>query len=486
MKQQRLRFKILALILFGLFALLAGYGLYSIDAYGNRWFSYNRNTRISEPKENVVAGDILDRSGVVLATTAADGTRVYQSDEEARRAVVHLVGDAKSNVKNAVETFQVGYLYGFHTTLSELLSIRLSGGSRVGDDVTLTVDSRLCTEITRYFSNYSLTRGKYGAAVVMNYKTGEVLALVSLPNFDPMAARLPSGGSYYYNRAVYTLYPPGSTFKIITTAAALENIPGVADMTFECLGGLDVNGQVITEFGGASHGKVTLKTAFTKSCNVVYAKLALQMGDAALRKTAQAFGVDDYFLFRDLVVTDSVYTKKDASGTEAARTEFDKAATGFGQGSLQVTPLHMCLVAAGVANDGVIMEPTLLRTVHSGVTGKLRDTFAPREYRRAVSAETAAILQEYMRAVVTNGTGRNAAVSGMTICGKTGSAETVSGSRDVTHGWFVGYCADEELPFAVAVIVEDIADGEGGGSTAAPIAGDIFEYLRDNRDLVTN
>ncbi len=486
MKQQRLRFKLLALILFGLFALLAAYGLYSIDAYGNRWFSYNRNTRISEPKENVVAGDILDRNGVLLATTQSDGTRVYQADEEARRAVVHLIGDTKGNVKNAVETFQVGYLYGFHTTLPELLSIRLRGSARVGDDVTLSIDSRLCTEITRFFSRSSLTRGKYGAAVVMNYKTGEVLAIVSLPNFDPMAARLPSGGSYYYNRAVYTLYPPGSTFKIITTAAALENLPGVTDRTFECLGGLDVKGQVITEFGGAAHGKLTLKQAFMKSCNVVYARLALEMGDAALRKTAQAFGVDDYFLFRDIVVTDSIYTRTDKNGSELARTDFDKAATGFGQGSLQVTPLHMCLVAAGIANDGIIMEPTLLHSVHSGVSGKLRDTFAPREYRRAVSAETAAVLQEYMRAVVTGGTGRSAAVSGMTICGKTGSAETVSGTRDVTHGWFVGYCADEELPFAVAVIVEDIADGEGGGSTAAPIAGDIFEYLRDNRDLVTN
>ena len=120
----------------------------------------------------------------------------------------------------------------------------------------------------------------------------------------------------------------------------------------------------------------------------------------------------------------------------------------------------------------------------SHLTGNLRDTFTGREYRRALTAENAAILQQYMRAVVTGGTGSRAAVSGLTICGKTGSAETVSGSRDVTHGWFVGYCADAALPFAVAVLVEDIADGEGGGSTAAPIAADIFTYLRDHRELV--
>jgi len=418
---------------------------------------------------------------VVLATTAADGTRLYQADEEARRAVVHLVGDTKGNVKNAVETFQVGYLYGFHMTLPELLSVRFSSTPRTGDDVTLTVDSRLSTEILRAFSRYNLTRGKNGAAVVMNYRTGELLALLSLPTFDPMALRLPSGGSYYYNRAVYTLYPPGSTFKIITTASALENLPGAADMLIDCTGGLRVDGQVINDFGAAIHGELTLKQAFVKSCNIAYAKLALQLQDQTLQKTAAAFGFDDYFLFRDLVVTDSVYN---AASSGTARNGFAVATSGFGQGSIGATPLHMCLVAAGVANDGVIMEPTLLRAVHSGVNGKLRDTFAPREYRRAVSPETAATLQEYMRAVVTSGTGTRAAVPGLTICGKTGSAETVSGSREVTHGWFVGYCADEGLPFAVAILVEDIGDGEGGGSTAAPIAHDVFQYLRDHRSDV--
>ena len=474
-----MRIKLLALILFALFALLAAYGLYSINAYGNRWFAYNRNPRIREQKRNVTAGDIYDRAGVLLATTSADGSRVYQADEEARRAVVHLLGDPEGHVANGVETFQTGYLYGFHTTLPELLRIRLSGSTRVGDDVTLTVDSRLCTEITRFFGSRSLTRGKYGAAVVMNYKTGEVLAMVSLPAFDPMAERAPASGStYYWNRCTQSLYPPGSTFKIITTAAALESLPGVQEMTFDCLGGLDVNGQVIHDFGRASHGSLTLQKAFVKSCNITYGKLALMMKDANLRRTAESFGFGDNFLFRDVVVENSGYP----AGT---RSDFEVAMSGFGQSAIVATPMHMCLVATGIANDGLMMEPTLLRGVQSGVTGVSRDEFPPREYRRCLTEENAAVLQEYMRAVVPGGTGARAGVSGMTICGKTGSAETSSNGRDVTHGWFVGYCADEELPFAVAVLVENIADGEGGGSTAAPIAGDIFTYLRDHRELVT-
>jgi len=478
LKQQRLRFKLLALILFGLFALLAGYGLYSINAYGNRWFAYNRNPRIRDQKQNVTAGSIYDRNGVLLATTADDGTRVYQPDEDARRAIAHVLGDPAGHVANGVETFQTGYLYGFHTTLPELLNIRLTGSDRIGDNLTLTIDSRLCTEIYRSFDSRSLTRGKYGAAVVMNYVTGEVVALISLPTFDPMGARQPSAGStYYWNRATQGLYPPGSTFKIITTAAALENIPGVTGMSFDCPGGLIVGGQTLRDFGGAVHGTLSLQSAFVKSCNLTYAQLALTIKDTALRKTAEAFGFNDNFLFRDIVVENSAYPT-------ASRSDFRVALSGFGQSEIVASPLHMCLVAAGVANDGLIMEPTLLHSVASGVTGRLRDTFTGREYRRALTAANAAVLQQYMRAVVTSGTGSRAAVSGLTICGKTGSAETVSGSRDVTHGWFVGYCADDALPFAVAVLVEDIADGEGGGSTAAPIAADIFTYLRDHRELV--
>lgn len=479
MKQQRFRFKVIALILFGLFALLTAYSLYSINVHGNRWFAYNRNPRIREQKLNVTAGDIIDRNGVILATTDAEGRRVYQEDAAARKAVSLLLGVPTAQNGNGVEVFQTGYLYGFHATLPELLKTRFSGSERVGDDLVLTIDSRLCTHIAASFSRHSLTRGKNGAAVVMNYQTGEVLAMVSLPGFEPMSADLPAKGSVFKNRVTQERYPPGSTFKIITVASALENLPGVAQRAFSCTGALDVSGQLIHDFGSTAHGSLTLKEAFAKSCNGTFAALALELTDTKLEKTAAAFGVGDNFLFRDIVVENSQYRNPD-SGPSGP---FETAMNGFGQAEILVTPMHMCLVAAGVANDGVIMEPTLLHSTLSGTTGRVRDSFASTEYRTAITPETAAILQDYMRAVVTDGTGRQAAVSGLTICGKTGSAEVANG--DVTHGWFIGYCADDALPFAVAILVENIGDGQGGGSTAAPIAADIFTYLTDNRELVT-
>lgn len=474
MKQQRYLFKMLALVMFGLFLLLAVYGAYSIFTYGNRWFSFSRNPRVRAQKETVVAGDILDRNGVTLATTV-DGERVYQESEAARRAVVHLLGDSQGQVSNGVETFQTRYLYGFETSLGERISALVNGETRRGDDVTLTIDSQLCTAITEYFDSYDATQGKKGAAVVMNYKTGELIAQVSLPNFDPMnitEETVNDPGQPFWNRATQSLYPPGSSFKIITAASALENIEAIEEETFLCTGGLVVGNQTIQDYGGATHQSLTLRKAFTKSCNNVFALTALNLGDDKLRRTAESFGFNDNFLFRDLVVENSSYPTSN-------RTQFELATTGIGQSALVATPMHMCMVAAGIANDGVMMEPRLLMRV-SSQAGNVRVTYQSKVYRTAVSAEYAATLQSYMQDVVATGTGTRAAVSGLTICGKTGSAESSLSGEAVTYGWFVGYIADSDLPYAVSVLVEAIEDGTSGGSTAAPIAHDIFQYLKDN------
>ena len=147
--------------------------------------------------------------------------------------------------------------------------------------------------------------------------------------------------------------------------------------------------------------------------------------------------------------------------------------------------MHLCLIAAAVANDGLMMEPTLLLKA-TAPGGTLRAAFGSKEYRTALTPETAATLQQYMRAVVTSGTGSKASVDGLTICGKTGSAESSRRGRPVTHGLFIGYIDSQELPYAVCVVVEDIIDGEGGGSTAAPIAGEIFKYIRDHKEQFTH
>ncbi len=473
MKQQRLRFRILTALVIGLLLVAAGYGVYSVTAYGSRWVSSTRNARYRSAKSNVIPGDILDRNGVVVATTDANGERVYQSNILSRSSMVHLIGDDEGNVANGVEAFQASYLLGFETSLSERVTAMLSGETRRGDNITLTADSKLCTEIVNIFRNGADTKGKCGAVVVMNYKTGEVLALVSLPVYDPqnITDQVKNSEQHpFWNRALQSTLPPGSTFKIITTAAALKALPDAQTHVFTCTGATQVLDHVVHDYNMGQHGEVTLARAFRVSCNNAFAQAALMMGDTALRRTAEDFGFNDNFLFRDLVVENSVYPTRDRNNVEIAW-------SGAGQSQVVATPLHMCMVAAAIANDGVMMEPRLLGRVQSP-SGVVRLRYTPKVYRTACTPETAQIIDGYMKDVVKSGTGTRAQVDGLTIAGKTGSAEGNLNGVDVTHAWFVGYIDSDTMPYAVSVFVEN---GGSGGSVAAPVAQKVFSYLQNKR-----
>lgn len=471
MKPLHNRFRLLTLILIGLLLFAGLYGVYSVTIYGSRWVLSSRNLRYREARNEVIAGDILDRNGVTLATTDAEGNRVYQPDADAREAIVHLVGDSEGNVSNGIDSFEAKYIWGFETTLAERIMTLIHGEQRHGDNITLTVDSKLCTVIARAFDTFVRTKGKGGAAVVMNYKTGEIIALVSVPGFDPLsitAAVKSSTQHPFWNRAVQSTLPPGSTFKIITTASALENLDDIENHMFTCTGGTQVMGQIITDYGNAQHGNLLLSKAFRVSCNNTFAQIAMMLGDKSLRTTAEDFGFNDNFLFRDLVVENSTYPTSD-------RTLRDVAWSGIGQSEVTATPLHMCMVASAIANNGIMMEPRLLYSV-VGPSGMVRMSFTSKVYRRAVSEEIAQTIQGYMLDTVRRGTGTAAQVDGLTIAGKTGSAESSLNGKDVTHAWFVGYIDDDRYPYAACVFVEA---GESGGGAAAPIAQAIFRYIQE-------
>ena len=470
MKQLRKAIRICALALAVMVLLPMGYGAYSLIRYGTRWRTSEYNTYLTSMKSGVVAGSVSDRNGGVLASsqvhTGQDGAlttkRVYAQNADVRRAVVHAVGDMRGTVKNAAENFMAEYLYGVNMSFSERLTQLRTGNVLHGNNVTLTLDSGLAAYIASVFP-----QGKNGAVVVMNYKTGELYALSSFPNFDPAA-----GGSVSVaqalNRATRWLSAPGSTFKIITLAAALQNMPEAQSRTFLCTGGVSFgeHQRPVIDYGSTAHGSLSLKGAFVQSCNSTFAVLASEMGDKAMRRAAEAFGVGDDFTFRDLVVENSSY-----ANSAAALLGADLAWTGAGQAQLSLTPLHMCMIATAVANDGVMMEPRLLLEAVSA-TGVQQAAFEPLAYRTALPAQTAAILRDYMREVVKSGTGRSAAVNGLAICAKTGTAEIDTQEND--NAWFVGFIDDDALPFALCVVVQDSGTG---GSVAAPVAQKIFRYL---------
>ena len=471
MKQLRKNINRIAVFLCVLFVLLAAYGAYSLLTYGSRWFASSANTFARARKNDVIAGNILDRNGVVLATTI-NGSRVYQNDLNARKAAVHVVGDSGSNVNNSAESFYASYLYGFDMSFLERLSFAIRGQQRQGDTVKLTIDSQLETYIASLFPS-----GKAGAVVVLNYKTGEVLAEQSFPNFDPqnITSSVKSDPQKpFFNRAIQGLYTPGSTFKIVTAASAIENMPDYASRLFDCTGQLQLGNRIITDAGTnlaenklTRHGSVDLKKAFQVSCNNSFGQLALVLGDLRLRKTAEDFGFNDNFLFRDVVVENSSYPTTNRNDGEIAW-------TGAGQSALSASPMHLCLIAGAVANDGVIMEPRLLISA-TAPNGTQRIGFSAKQYRKPLTSDQAAVLKDYMRAVVTGGTGASASISGVLVCGKTGSAE-IDG-QEFTNAWFVGFLDEPASPYALSIVVENAG---GGGSVAAPMARKIFQWMLKN------
>lgn len=244
MKQQLRRFRIVTVLVVALLVSLGVYGVYSVSVYGTRWVSNPHNTRFRSAKSSVIPGDIVDRNGITVATSDEDGNRVYQSELLSRAALVHLLGDNDGYIANGVQSFQAEYLLGLRTSLTEQVSSLFTGGGRKGDTVQLTVDSELCTDILQFWRGTSATSGKCGAVVVMNYKTGEIMALVSFPVFDPanLTDQVKESPQHpFWNRATQSLLAPGSTFKTITAAAALQNIADVEDLTYNCNGHLQVS-----------------------------------------------------------------------------------------------------------------------------------------------------------------------------------------------------------------------------------------------------
>ena len=456
MKVIRRRMRLLTLLLVCLFGGMLAYFVYSVSFYGGRWVANPHNPRISSQKQLVEEGALYDREGALLAWTNDDGERCYNPSKAVRKAVSQVVGDSGGQVSTGAETFHAQYLLGFKSGFLERLGDALFGRTQRGDDLTLTISEHLSRSITERFPS-----GKKGAAVVMNWKTGEILAMVSLPQFDPENlddSLSDDEEGALINRCTQGLYPPGSTMKIVTLASALTNLPDVDDFAFECTGYYPVGSYSVTE--QSAHGRLNLSGAFSKSCNTAFAALSQELGYEKLGATAEAFGFNQNFMYSDLILYNSSYP---IDGLSAE----DLAWSSIGQGRVLVTPLHMALIACTIANGGIMPEPKLLSKITTP-QGGTRPLPAGDGARYVLPQDVAKRIETEMIRVVESGTGTRAALgNGYVVAGKTGTAEASDDKTVGSHAWFVGYVKNEKAPYAVAVLVEN---GGAGGSVAAPIA----------------
>lgn len=456
MRELRRNMRMIGIILLCLFLGVGGWFGYSAYMQGTRWMISGNNARLNSARKRVMMGTITDRNGVVLSYSDTDGSRCYAADSDVRRALAQTVGDTLSMSGTGVETMHAGILLGFSGSIIDRTWQWLSGETSRGEDIRLTVNAELSAYISEQFPD-----GYTGAVALINYKTGEVLAMISKPDYDPYKA----GGrevedTAYLNRCLQGRYAPGSVFKIVTLAAALENKTGVSSRIYTCEGSRLFGDVPVTCAGGNIHGELTLEKAFADSCNVTFAALSYELGGTEMIETAESFGFNDNFTFQDLVLYESSYPADLESVAELAW-------SGVGQARVLVTPLHMAMIAGSIGNGGVMMSPKLIDQV-TGSTGIPRLRTSGGAYRRVVSENTARIIGSYMRETVEDGTGYRAAVDGYTVCGKTGSAEISNDKSVATNAWFVGYIEESEHPYAIAVVIEE---GGAGGDKAARLAG---------------
>lgn len=411
-------------------------------------------------------GRFLDRNGVVLADNDADGTRVYPKGA----LYTHVLGYSsrtygrtllEASYNNQLLNLQSGNLTDVITMLST---------ERRGADITLTIDHDLQAYAASRLGN------QHGAVVALDPSSGEVLALYSNPTFDPNLSALNKNfatlvedeeNAPFLSRAVSGRYAPGSTFKVLVAAAALDT--GLEDFTFsDTEEEVSFDGTNIRNFGGKTYGEIDLKTAFVKSSNTAFASLGQELSYAKILKTAEAFGFNESPDF-DLPAADS-------TAPDSVKGAGKLAQTSIGQGDLLATPLQMASVAATVANDGKRMKPYLVSDIVYPNGFRVRN--GAKSQGRAVSEDVAQTLQEWMKAVVAEGTG-TAARASVGVAGKTGTAQNERESED--HAWFIGYAPAEEPNIAVCVLLEYA--GRTGGDAAAPIARDImvrWQSLRKN------
>ncbi len=450
-----------------LFLCLSAYFGYFLEVRSEDAINNPYNARIAGMENRMLRGKLLADDGTVLAQTAVltDGTEIREYPYGDMFA--HVVGYASPG-KTGLEALANFYLLSSHANLLEKAANELSDKKNVGDSVVTTLNVRLQTIA------YEALGDRRGAVVAMEPDTGKILAMVSKPAFDPneTAAKWEelSGGdsseARLLNRATQGLYPPGSTFKIVTALEYMREHQGVYNAYgFDCSGIFAYENLKIQCYHKTAHGDQNFTEAFANSCNGAFAELGLTMDLKALK------ALSEQLLFNReqplaIPYAKSIYRMEDDAG------EWEIFQTVIGQGSTLMTPMHNLMLMAAVANGGILMEPYLIDHVENS-GGQTVRRFTPRVYGELMVANESLALTELLTEVVNEGTGSAVKTEAYQAAGKTGSAEFENGKE--THAWFVGFAPVEKPRIAVCVIVEE---GGSAGSVAAPIARKLFDaYL---------
>ena len=375
-------------------------------------------------------GTILDRNGVVLYSSDEDGYS-FAEDWSTRVSCYHLLGDPNGNVRT-------GALRQFRDRLAGYSFVE---GATSGKTISLSVDSTL--NVTAC----SALAGRSGAVMLMDYTTGEVLCMVSSPGDDPENPSSEPADGTYLNKCLSSSFTPGSVFKLVTLAAAIDNIPDLFERSLWCEGEMIVDGALLTCTG--SHGSQTIEQALANSCNCAFGTLALELGPELMAEYAEKLGMTASLQLDGMDVLPGSFTKGEAGSVGLAW-------SGVGQYEDLVCPYAMLRYVSAIANGGSVYEPTLLG--HGSLD---RET-------ELLSAETAQRIAEMMNYNVQNAYG-SWVFPGLDVSAKTGTAEVGDGT---SHAWMTGFLNDPAHPYAFVVILEHAG---GGLANAGPVANTVLQ-----------
>lgn len=452
-----------------LFLGMIGYLTYFVATNEQDMINNSYNSRQEILLSRNYRGTILSRDGEVLAETVLDEEQNEVRTYPFGDLFSHIVGYS-TNGRMGVEALANYYLINTNTSIANKVANDMAGIKNPGDDVYTTLDVQIQKVADDQLNIYR------GAIVVTEVKTGKILAMVSHPNFDPNEIEeiwddliANDTGSVLLNRATQGIYPPGSTFKIVTALEYIrENPKNYQNYTFQCNGFYKEGESRINCYHGSNHGAVDFERSFAKSCNSSFVNIGMRLDRDSFADT-----LEDLLFGKSLPISlthgkSSVHVEEDVSADEMMQTV-------IGQGRTQITPIHLNMITSAIANDGVLMKPYILDRVVND-EGNVVKSFKADDYARLMTEEEANALVQLMTSVVEKGTASKLDGLNYTAAGKTGSAEYNNVKGD-SHAWFTGFAPAEEPEVCVTIIVEGAGSG---GDYAVPIARRIFDaYFRE-------
>ncbi len=429
------------------FVLLTGVGIFSYRyvAHGDDWASYEGNRDVYN-EGDLSKGKLYDTNGTLLMQNTTDGM-IFNDDASVRTALMHITGDKDNNISTGANRAFTDELIGYNL-INGVYSL-----NNAGKDVSLTLDANICA------TAYEALAGRNGTVGVYNYKTGEILCMVSSPTYDPLYPPSEPEDGVYINRFTSATFVPGSIFKLVTAAAAIENLDDAYTWEINCTGSVSYGGEyAVTDV--SAHGTVDLEKALEVSCNCYFGQLAEKLGPDLLKKYTEKAGLMTSYDIDGIKTTEGTFDFPDSG--------MNLAWTGIGQWEDMINPCSMMVYMGAIANGGEATHPNIVKP--TTFMGKQIDKITTKT-TTMIDSTTAASLTEMMANNVVSHYGSEN-FPGLSLCAKSGTAEV--GDYKEPHAWFAGFLNDDSNPYAFIVLVENSGYG---ADVAGAVANTVLQAV---------